>query len=270
MIGQQHDLLAGGVADDNTAQEVGAALLGIRGREGDELVGDDFLAGRADQRLLDSINGIVLQPGDKEDVLFGPGVKERIVAIPAIHHHDAAFRERELPGDRHIGDFPIGNDGEGGQIAVIVEHEMDLGRTFALLIMCPGKEAGAEFQRGRVQGKQRLFKAEAAFFARSPGLCLLERGVEEPFVDLRGTVFVGISQRAFGGSAGDPEVVELATGETQAITDFRQTSGLGELQVEHGDQLHPAGKAFGTPLAAFLPDQATKGGQRDELQELGE
>jgi len=113
-------------------------------------------------------------------------------------------------------------------------------------------------------------KPEAAVFAGPPRLGLLQGGIEETFVYARGPMLIGVGERAFGGGVGDPEVGELAAGEAEAVTDFGQAFGGGELQVQHGDELHAAGKALGTPFAAFVAHDAVKGGQRDELQELGE
>jgi hypothetical protein len=51
-------------------------------------------------------------------------------------------------------------------------------------------------------------------------LRLLQRRVKEAFVHLGRAMLIGIGKRPFGGGGGDHEVVDLATGETQAIADF--------------------------------------------------
>ena len=55
---------------------------------------------------------------------------------------------------------------------------------------------------------------------------------------------------------------------TQAVADFAQRIGASELTEQHGDELRPAGKAFGVTLSGVLLDECGELGSGKVLEQL--
>jgi hypothetical protein len=54
----------------------------------------------------------------------------------------------------------------------------------------------------------------------------------------------------------------------QAVADFAQRIGASELTEQHGDELRPAGKAFGVTLSGVLLDECGELGTGKVLEQL--
>ena len=81
---------------------------------------------------------------------------------------------------------------------------------------------------------------------------------------------IGIGQRTFAGGRLDAQMVELAMGDTQPLTDFAEAFGLGELAEKHRDTLCPAGKSLAVAVGFGLTHQACEGSAGNQLQDLAE
>jgi hypothetical protein len=88
VIRQKHDLITGGVTHHDSIQEIGAALVPVLRGEANHFIRDDLPAFGRGQRLHHGVFGVVFEVRDEEDALFGPGVKERVVAIATVHHQN--------------------------------------------------------------------------------------------------------------------------------------------------------------------------------------
>lgn len=69
----------------------------------------------------DFIEGIVFHPGDKVDALGCPLAKQSVVIISPIIDHDGPGSKMELRHDFHISQLAFCDDGEGRQIAIMVQ-----------------------------------------------------------------------------------------------------------------------------------------------------
>ena len=81
---------------------------------------------------------------------------------------------------------------------------------------------------------------------------------------------VGIGKGALGGSGAQAKVIELATGDGQAVADLPETLGLGQLAEEHGNILAPGRETLGVALCPSLMDQPLKRVTRNYLKNLAE
>jgi hypothetical protein len=78
----------------------------------------------------------------------------------------------------------------------------------------------------------------------------------------------GVRKRGFVGSFVHAQMVELALDASQAVADLAQTVGVGQMAEEHGDQLGPAGKAFGGALGLMFSEGGAKRGAWDVSEQL--
>nr|WP_321474122.1 hypothetical protein [uncultured Paludibaculum sp.] len=69
-------------------------------------------------------------------------------------------------------------------------------------------------------------------------------------------MFVGIRKGGPAGRFGDTEVHEFAEAATESAADLSQEVGAAELAEEHGNELGPAGDAFGGAFGAVVPDES--------------
>ena len=81
-------------------------------------------------------------------------------------------------------------------------------------------------------------------------------------------MLVGIGQGGSTGRFGDAEVDQTAQATGQAVADIAQGIGPAELAKEHGDELGPAGEAFGGALGVMFLHQRGELGAREMLEQL--
>ena len=88
----------------------------------------------------------------------------------------------------HVCAFAIGSDGEGGQVAIVIQEEMELHGPLALAEVGPGKEPQAGVDDGGVQAEEAVPETEAALLAGTlesglrPILALSGRGAGPPIM----------------------------------------------------------------------------------------
>jgi len=143
-----------------------------------------------------------------------PGVEEAVVAVAAVHDDDTAFRGGEGAGNGHFMPFAVGDEGEGRQVPVMIEHQVELDGSLRLPELRPGGEGEALVDGGGVQAVERIFEAEVLHFPWPNRLALGEEFAKEPLVELRGLVGIGVGQRAFARRRFDAEMIELAVGQS--------------------------------------------------------
>ena len=83
------------------------------------------------------------------------------------------------------------------------------------------------------------------------------------FIQLPGTMFVGVTERGACGSATKAEVVEPAPRTRQSAFDFTQRLRPGQLCEEHGGELIPTGESFTAFVRFQFTDEVLKPGFRD-------
>ena len=83
----------------------------------------------------------------------------------------------------------------------------------------------------------------------------LRGGLENVFEQGRRTVGVGVGESGFVRRLADAQMNEFAETTMQAVADFAQRVGAGELAEQHGDELGPARKALGVAFGLVLFDE---------------
>ncbi len=87
--------------------------------------------------LDDFVHSVLHHPGDKIDVLRCPAPKQRVIIISPVIDHDSVRLKFELPGYFNLGDFTLGDDGEGREITIVIQKKMQLDRPFGAAKMGP-------------------------------------------------------------------------------------------------------------------------------------
>ena len=74
--------------------------------------------------------GPALPSCDKENAPFAQLGEPLVIVVTAVEDHDRAAVERHLAGRRQVGRLGAGDDAETGQIAVVVEYQMQFDGAF--------------------------------------------------------------------------------------------------------------------------------------------
>lgn len=127
--------------------------------------------------------------------------------------------KRDLPGNSDIVFFPIGNMGKGGQIAVMIQKQMQFHGTLGAAKSGPGKQGQTQRDGGTVQ-RQELVSETEAMFPQPCHLADIKRLVKQVAVQLPGAMGIGIGQGGFVGSLLDTQVTEFAQAAGQSAADF--------------------------------------------------
>jgi len=173
------------------AERIRALFSGDRVRKFNKLVFEDIpVLGRI-PFPDDFILGVFLQPGHKIDLLGGPAAKEPVVIIGPVIDHDGSRRKEDLTGDLDVGHFRLRNPGEVGEIAVMIQEQVDFDGSFGATEVSPVKEAEREINNGGIQTNQFVLEPEL-FLADFLALDSLQEEEKEFLIKLPGPVFVGI------------------------------------------------------------------------------
>src|ERR1035438_480002 len=81
-------------------------------------------------------------------------------------------------------------------------------------------------------------------------------------------VFVGIGQGGTARRSENPHMHQSPQAAAQAVTDLAQRIGASQLTEQHGDELRPAGKAFGGTLSSVLLYEYGELGSRKVMEQL--
>jgi len=256
------------VPDDHTAELVGAVAPCFVVGELDDLVGDDVPACGHDSALDNVISGVCSHPGDEENALADPSGEHAVVVVTGIHDEDGIFRQGKELGKPDIGYGSFGEKCEGGKVSVVVEEQMEFDGSFDPGVVGPREQGETEHYDGGVEGQELVLEPE--LFTRCELATPWEHCVEEVAVQLPRPVLVSVGKRGFLGSRIKTKVDELSERTMEAVADLAEGLGLGEVAKRHGNELIPAGEAFGGKVAIVLGDQGIKFLSREERKYLTE
>ena len=139
-IGQQDDLaLVFRIPSHDAAQQVWIVGLGLGAGEADELVGADIAVLRNLTFLDHFKGGVILQAGDKENPGHAPAAEQGVVDIAAIDGHNRAGIQPEEIGQFDIATFGFGEQDVGGQVIVMIQHDVGFDAAFGTAELGPGE-----------------------------------------------------------------------------------------------------------------------------------
>ena len=193
----------------DSSEGIWVFLLRQRTVEHDDLVFEDGSV--LWNRLLFhyGVIGIVLLPRHEKDPFFVPPGKEGIIRIAPVAGNYRSFRKGEILCNGDLMDAPLRDMGKDGEIAVMVEEEVELDRPLGLTERCPIEQRSAEVDDRGIQTKELVLEAEFPL-ARRNGPALVEKLIEHLLVELPGSFLVGVGQRGPGGGCVDAEMLQLA------------------------------------------------------------
>ena len=143
--------------------------------------------------LDDCVIGIVLLSCHKENSFRVPSGKEGIVGVAPVAGDNGSFRKREILCDGDLMDTPLRDMGKDGEIAVMVEEEVELDRPLRLPEGGPIKKRSAEIDDGGIQTEELIL--EAKLLCARDGPALLEKLIEQLLVELPGSFLIRVGQR---------------------------------------------------------------------------
>jgi hypothetical protein len=111
--------------------------------------------------------------------------------LSIVHRHDGAPLETQGPPHRHIVALAVGDDRETGQVAFVVQHQMQLHRSFGAFVLRPVENLCAEVNAGGIHAHQLVLETELLLAPRFV-LALAQQLMEHGFIKLPGAVLVGI------------------------------------------------------------------------------
>ncbi len=163
VIGQEHQCFLAALATRlDPAQQMGTPVLGARLSEPNRFVGQDAAVLRRRMLLDYFVAGVALHAGHEVHPVRGPVAEQHVVVVPPVIDHDRARRERDLMGDLDVGHRAFGDDAEARQVAIVIQHQMQLHRTFGTRVPRPIEHRQAQLDQRRIQADQFVLEAELA------------------------------------------------------------------------------------------------------------
>jgi hypothetical protein len=267
MIGEKHQGVSRVLADRlNPAQQMRTLVVGTGAGQADGLIRDDVPVLRHRVFLDHLEQGVVFHAGDEIDAGIRPFGEQPVVVVAPVINHDGAGHEGYVPGGLDVGDCAVSYQAEARQIAVVVEHQVQLNGTFSAAVLRPIVHRQAQVDHGRVEADPLVLEAERVYALRLGG-DRLEQSVEALLEQLPRTVAVRVGQRGTDRDV-DAQVGQLAFAALQPAFDLPPRMGAAQLTEQHANKLAPARQAL-TPI--FGPrcfDDALEVGARDELEYL--
>jgi hypothetical protein len=199
---------------------------------------------------------------------IGPLGEQPVVVVAPIIDDDGAGRKVHLIRRLDVGHLAVSDEAETGQIAVMVEHQVQFHRPLGATELRPVIEGQAQIDHGRVQTHQLVLEAELLLahpFGRHDPVQAVEHLLEQP----PGAVAVGVGERG-AGRGFDAQVGKLAFTALEAPFDLPQGVRAAQLAEQHGDELTPARQPLGAVLCPGFLDDALEVGARNELEYLTE
>ncbi len=213
---------------------------------------------------LDHVVGrAVLHARDEEHAGLGQPGKPREVDVAAIEDEDGA-RDKRLPaGDGHFMSFAFCDHQRGGQVAIVVEGEVQLHRALGSPEHGPFEHLRAQIDHRGVQGQQLVLKTK---FVRAGDLAApRQQLIKHLLVELPRPMGIRIRQGRPRGRR-ESQMRQLALAACEAAADLAQRVRSPQLTEHHRDELAPTREPACVPLRLSRHDGLLKLRARKELE----
>jgi len=208
-----------------------------------------------------------LQAGHEIHAGRGQLGKPRHLEVPTVKHQDRAGRKPLLLRHGRLSPFPLRDHQDRGQVAVVVQGEMQFHGALGPTKGGPRKHFGAELDQRGVETQQLVLEPKLLRARRGLSLTPGEQLVKDGLIQLPRPMRVGIRER---GPAwrGDAQMGQPTFTARQASGDFPQRVGSAQLAEQHRDELPPAGETTGVAFGVGLLHRALKFQSWKELEQL--
>jgi len=127
------------------------------------------------------VNRIAFHSRHKIDTIVGPTGKQAVIPITTVNRHDGAGGKGQVTGHVNLVNKSLGDMGEHGKVAVVIEKQVKLHRALRLAILRPVEKLHAKLDHRRVQAEQLVLEPEL-FLAVGQQLATIQKLVEHIFV----------------------------------------------------------------------------------------
>jgi len=167
-------------------------------------------------------------------------VKPGEVQVGAVQDVEGSWFECDLIEHVDVVDFGVGDEDDGGDVALQIEQGMKLDSAFVLSELCPGEEGKTQIDDGRVQGVEGLIELCCKGFLGVELSGLADEELGEIGVNLPGAHLIGMGESVARDPAADAHVVEFLLGGSEADLDVSEAFAISKLRKGQAKKLVPA------------------------------
>jgi len=260
---KDQDLSGFRVLQFDPSQRIGASLDSLGTSEFDLFILEYMTMLRYSFVPKDFVERIVFHAGDEIDPLTTPSSPEGIIGIGSVVNDDGSRGKMQLPGDLHISDLPIAQDGKLRKIPIVVQEQVQFDCPLGPSEMGPVKDAQAQVNGGRVEANEFVFESEF-LLSRKLTSTSVEQLQKQMLIQLPGPVFIRVGQGRTTGS-GDPQVLQFPLATSEASGNLPEGMSSTQLAEKHGHKLSPAGKSPSMALGFCCSDGLLELDSRKQL-----
>jgi hypothetical protein len=169
----------------------------------------------------------------------------------------------QTPGDLHIRDLSLAQDGEFWKVPVMVQEQVQFDRSLGPSEMGPVEDAQTQIDGGRIEANEFVLEPEF-FLSRKLASTSVEQLTKQMLIKLPGTMLIRIGQGGAAGS-GDTEVLQFSLTTSQAPGNLPEGMGPAQLTEKHGHKLAPAGESSSMTLGLGFSDGLLELDSRKQL-----
>src|SRR5436309_13820517 len=118
------------------------------------------------RRSTHIVDGVVFHPCHKEDFLVGQFCEPIVIVVAAVYHQHCPGRELHSPRDADIAFLAICNHCVTGQMAIVVQEQMQFHCSFCPSEFCPIENRHAQVDGARIQADELVLEPKLLLRSR--------------------------------------------------------------------------------------------------------
>ena len=151
---------------DAPEQNRSFAMLAQR-RHRDDLVAEDVALFRNRTHLNSRVNRVGLHPRNEEDPIPRQLSEPHVIVIATVYGQDRTRFQVQVTRYVQLAMLSLRHHGERGQVAVVVQQQMELDRALLLRVFGPVKHGRRQLDDAAIQAHQLVLETELATAVRS-------------------------------------------------------------------------------------------------------
>ncbi|MBP1608506.1 MAG: hypothetical protein H6Q04_741 [Acidobacteria bacterium] len=195
-----------------------------------------------------------------------------VIDVAPVHDHDRTTLESQSASNLDVTGLSIGDYGKRGQVAVMVQEQVELDGTFGPSKLSPVEQRKRQVNDAGIKAHELFLEPElfAGAMASNTQLTFCQELLKHGLVEQPGTIGISVCESgAFRGNA-NAQVFKLALAAGQPSAGLSEAVRSTELAEEHGNKLAPARKSFGSVVGTMLFHSLFECKAGKDLQQLGE